>query len=186
MSSSKNPSLHLSTQALFSSSALGGTGDTAASAGSPPKRSAPWAFSSPGKSSGALPGISTRTRSFWLQYLADWKGKGWKVPKKKHSKKKTIYMIIHGCLTDVTKKWLNWHHASGCWHPTDPKKLDGFFSETDFFGHTAVSHFGASHATNHWNTQNGGTDWPLVPVMESFGRWTWKPEKTSQNAWKLL
>ena len=42
MSSSKNPSLHLSTQALFSSSALGGTGDTAASAGSPPKRSAPW------------------------------------------------------------------------------------------------------------------------------------------------
>ena len=73
MSSSKNPSLHLSTQALFSSNALG-TGDPAGSAGSPPKRSAPWAFTSPGKSSG------------------------------------------------------------GCWHPTDPKKLDGFFSETDFLG----------------------------------------------------
>ena len=53
------------------------------------------------------------------------------MPKKKHSKKK---LCIHGCLTDVTKKWLNWHHASGCWHPTDPKKLDGFFSETDFLG----------------------------------------------------
>lgn len=114
MSSSKNPSLHLSTQALFSSSALGGTGDTAASAGSPPKRSAPWAFTSPGKSSGALPGISTRTRSFWLQYLADWKGKGWKVPKKKHSKKKNYIhdytWMFNWCNQEMVelapRKWL--------------------------------------------------------------------------------
>ena len=95
------------------------------------------------------------------------------------AQKKTMYTwMFNWCNQEMVelapRKWLL--------APNRSQETRWFFLRDRFFGHTAVSHFGASHATNHWNTQNGGTAWPLVPVMESFGRWTWKPEKTSQNA----